>query len=65
MLRGMANKTRKSEFNTIFHSDKDGKYKSKRFRRKLKRLGYSQSMTLVNHCFDNADAESLFGIIKN
>jgi len=42
---GMAHKTRKPEFSTIFHSDKGGQYKSKRFRRKLKRLGYSQSMT--------------------
>jgi putative transposase len=61
----MAHKARKTDQKTIFHSDKGGQYKSKRFRRKLKRLGYAQSMTGVNHCFDNAAAESLFGTIKN
>lgn len=49
----------------IFHSDKGGQYKSKKFRRKLKRLNYSQSMTGKDHCYDNAHAESFFGTLKH
>jgi len=60
----MAHKQRKSDSKNIFHSDKGGQYKAKRFRRKLRKLGYVQSMTGVDHCFDNANAESLFGTIK-
>jgi putative transposase len=48
----------------IFHSDKGGQYKAKRLRRKMARLGVRQSMTGVNHCFDNAAAESFFGTLK-
>lgn len=48
----------------IFHSDKGGQYKAKKFRRRLKRLGFQQSMTGVNHCYDNPFAESFFGTLK-
>lgn len=57
-------KNRKPDKSTIFHSDKGGQYKAKRFRRRLKRKGFKQSMTGVDHCFDNAYAESLFGTLK-
>jgi putative transposase len=60
----MAHKRRNPKNKTIFHSDKGGQYKSRRFRRKLARLGYAQSMTGANHCFDNAAAESFFGTLK-
>ena len=43
----------------IFHSDKGGQYKAKCFRRKLRKKGFKQSMTGVNHCYDNAFAESV------
>lgn len=55
---------RKPRQNTIFHSDKGGQYKAKRFRRKLRRQGFRQSMTGVNHCYDNAVAESFFATLK-
>ena len=48
----------------IFHSDKGGQYKAKRFRRKLRKKGFKQSMTGVNHCYDNAFDESFFGTLK-
>lgn len=48
----------------IFHSDKGGQYKSKKFRRRLQRKGFRQSMTGVDHCYDNAFAESFFGTLK-
>jgi putative transposase len=59
-----ATKNRKPEGDIIFHSDKGGQYKSKKFRRTLKRRGFKQSMTGKDHCFDNAHAESFFGSLK-
>lgn len=61
----MAHRQRRPNERVIFHSDKGGQYKSKKLRRKLKRLGYQQSMTGRNHCYDNAHAESFFGTMKN
>lgn len=55
---------RKPSGPTIFHSDKGGQYKSKIFRRRLARRGFRQSMTGVNHCYDNAHAESFFSTLK-
>lgn len=60
----MAHNQRTTDKLILFHSDKGGQYKSKKFRRRLKRLGYKQSMTGVDHCFDNAHAESLFSTLK-
>lgn len=56
--------TRKPEQGLIFHSDKGGQYKSKRLRRMLKRKGFRQSMTGIDHCYDNAFAESFFATLK-
>jgi len=58
-------KNRKPSGDIIFHSDKGGQYKSKKFRRMLKRKGFKQSMTGKDHCFDNAHAESFFGSLKS
>lgn len=58
-------KVRRPKGKTIFHSDKGGQYKSKRFRRMLKRNKILQSMTGVDHCYDNAFAESFFGTLKS
>ncbi len=59
-----ARKTRGHKEGIVFHSDKGGQYKAKKFRRRLARYGFKQSMTGVNHCFDNATAESFFGTLK-
>lgn len=48
----------------IFHSDKCGQYKAKKFRRRLHRRGFKHSMTGIDHCYDNAVAESFFGTLK-
>ncbi len=61
----MAHKTRRPQSRKIFPSAKCEQCKSKRLRRKLKRLGYAQSMTGVNRCFDNAASENLFRSNKN
>lgn len=57
-------RSRKPNGPVIFHSDKGGQYKAKKFRRRLQRKGFRQSMTGVNHCYDNAVAESFFGTLK-
>lgn len=57
-------RTRRPAEPVIFHSDKGGQYKAKKFRRKLLRHGFRQSMTGEDHCFDNAFAESFFGTLK-
>ncbi len=49
----------------IFHSDRGSQYASKKFRKLLKQYGVRQSMGRKGDCFDNACAESVFGIIKN
>ena len=60
----MAHNQRKTNNTILFHSDKGGQYKAKKLRRRLNRLGYQQSMTGSDHCFDNAHAESLFSTLK-
>lgn len=49
----------------IIHSDCGGQYKSKLFRRRLKRHNFRQSMTDGGNCYDNAYAESFFSRLKN
>ncbi|MBM4252242.1 MAG: IS3 family transposase, partial [Deltaproteobacteria bacterium] len=60
----MAYRMRRPDRSIIFHSDKGGQYKAKKFRRRLRRRGFSQSMTGIDHCYDNAVAESFFGTLK-
>ena len=48
----------------IVHSDGGGQYVSQRFRNRLGRYGYLQSMTRKENHYDNAFAESLFSRFK-
>lgn len=48
----------------VFHSDRGSQYASRKFRRLLHRYSVRQSMSGKGDCFDNACAESVFGIIK-
>jgi len=48
----------------IFHSDRGSQYSSVEFRKELKKLNVTQSMTSDGHCYDNAYAESFFKTIK-
>jgi transposase InsO family protein len=57
-------RTRRPAEPVIFHSDKGGQYRAKRFSRKLLRHGSPQCMTREDNCFDNAFAEILFGTLK-
>jgi putative transposase len=48
----------------IFHSDKGSQYRSNIVRKTLLCHGVLQSMTGVDHCYDNAMAESFFATLK-
>jgi transposase InsO family protein len=48
----------------IFHSDRGSQYCSKAFRQELKVKRILQSMSGKGNCFDNAPAESFFGLLK-
>jgi transposase InsO family protein len=49
----------------IFHSDRGSQYTSSEFAEKLVELGLRQSLGRTGSCFDNALAESFFGVLKN
>ena len=48
----------------ILHSDRGSQYTSEAFREKLSNAGVLQSLSGVNHCFDNARMESFFATLK-
>jgi putative transposase len=48
----------------IFHSDRGSEYTSSEFRTVLRELNLRQSMGRTGICYDNAAAESFFGLLK-
>lgn len=48
----------------LLHSDRGSQYTSEEFRDELKARGMIQSLSGVNHCFDNARMESFFATLK-
>ena len=46
------------------HSDRGNQYTSEAFRKTLSNAGVLQSLSGVNHCFDNARMESFFATLK-
>ena len=48
----------------IFHSDRGSNYTSQEFAETLEELGVRQSVGRTGICFDNAMAESFFGVLK-
>ncbi len=48
----------------IFHSDRGSQYTSEAFREELASCGLVQSLSGVNHCYDNARMESFFATLK-
>jgi len=48
----------------VFHSDRGVQYACSDFRKELGKQGFIQSMSRKGDCWDNAVAESFFGIIK-
>jgi putative transposase len=48
----------------IMHSDRGSEYTSSEFRSETRELGLRQSMGRTGICYDNAAAESFFGLLK-
>lgn len=48
----------------ILHSDRGSQYTSEDFKNMLKQLGMTQSLSGVDHCYDNARMESFFATLK-
>ena len=48
----------------IFHSDRGVQYACADFRKELSKHGFIQSMSRKGDCWDNALAESFFGVLK-
>lgn len=48
----------------IAHSDRGSEYASHEYRRLIRELGLRQSMGRTGSCYDNAAAESFFGLLK-
>ena len=48
----------------VFHSDRGSQYTSEGFREELASMGLIQSLSGVNHCYDNARMESFFATLK-
>ena len=48
----------------ILHSDRGSQYTSEAFREELLKAGVIQSLSGVNHCYDNARMESFFATLK-
>ena len=48
----------------ILHSDRGSQYTSEAFKNTLKGNGITQSLSGVDHCFDNSRMESFFATLK-
>ena len=51
--------------NPMFHTDQGSLYLSDTFQRRLKDMGFRQSMSKRGNCWDNAPQESFFGHFKD
>lgn len=48
----------------IMHGDRGAEYTSREFRKQIRKLNLRQSMGRAGSCYDNAAAESFFGLLK-
>lgn len=60
-----AARNRKLAPQAIFHSDRGSNYMSAEYAKTLKKLNLRRSAGRTGICFDNAMAESFFGVLKN
>jgi putative transposase len=60
----MAIDARQPQSNLIHHSDRGGQYTSDDFRDELAKHNIQCSMSSTGNCYDNAVAESFFGVLK-
>ena len=61
----MASSTLRPDARPVAHSDRGCQYGSHEYREALRRLGWESSMTEELHCYENAMAERLNGILKH
>jgi transposase InsO family protein len=61
---GMAIDSRQLQGKLIHHSDRGGQYTSDELRNELAKHGIEASMSSTGNCYDNAVAESFFGLLK-
>ena len=59
-----ANQRRRPAKGLIFHSDRGVQYACNDFRKQLSKYEFIQSMSRKGDCWDNAVAESFFGVLK-
>ncbi|WCN36738.1 IS3 family transposase [Aneurinibacillus uraniidurans] len=50
---------------TILHSDQGMHYTHPEFQHRVKKLGFTQSISCIGNCWDNAPMESFFGHMKD
>ena len=50
--------------NAILHDDRGSQYTSEAFKKRLKELGITHSLSGIAHCYDNARMESFFATLK-
>ncbi|RKW47749.1 MAG: hypothetical protein D8H95_23795 [Lachnospiraceae bacterium] len=48
----------------VLHSDRGSQYTGEEFRTVLLEAGVTQSLSGVNHCYDNSRMESFFSTLK-
>jgi putative transposase len=60
----MAINARQPQGKLIHHSDRGAQYTSDDFRNELAKHGIEASMSSTGNCYDNAVAESFFGLLK-
>lgn len=61
----MASRTLRPDAKPVAHSDRGCQYNSHAYIEALERLGWKSSMTEELHCYENAMAERLNGILKH
>ncbi len=60
----MAIDARQPSKDLIHHPDRGGQYTSDSFRNELEKYNIECSMSRTSNCWDNAVAESFFGLLK-
>ncbi|WP_246062391.1 IS3 family transposase [Haloactinospora alba] len=67
IIRAVAHATGKGKVRAgaVFHSDRGSNYTSREFGDYLASVGMTRSVGRTGICFDNAMAESFFGVLKN
>ena len=55
---------RSAQKGLVVHSDRGVQYTAEEFRKRVKELGFEQSMSRTGNCYDNAYCESCFSLLK-